>query len=215
MQKQQNYEIIELDWDTNFFGIKSAKINLNNVINEKHIEEINNEVRKKEYKFITINNKNNDDKNNFILQKLDNIFLADVNIQFLKKIEDKKIIEEENIKIQNNLKYEKQLLEIAKENFIYSRFYNDRNLKNSKDIYLEWTRNAFEKTNKYFCVYEQEKKILGYLLFSIEDNHLIIELIAINAKEQSKRNRDKINPKNRIVCNKKRYKRNTGRNANK
>lgn len=204
MQKQQNYEIIELDWDTNFFGIKSAKINLNNVINEKDIEEINNEVRKKEYKFITINNKNNDDKNNFILQKLDNIFLADVNIQFLKKIEDKKIIEkDENIKIQNNLKHEKQLLEMAKENFVYSRFYNDKNLKNSKSIYLEWTKNAFENTNKYFCIYKQEKNILGYLLFSIEGNHLVIELIAINAKEQSKRNRDEINRKNRIICNKK------------
>lgn len=194
MQRQQSYEIVGLDWDTDFFGIKSAKINLNEVVKEKEIEEIKKIVKDKRYEFITISNNNNDDKNNFILQKLDNIFLADVNIQFLKKIDDKKICQEdEKIKIQNNLKYEQQLLKIAQDNFIYSRFYNDTNLKNGKDIYLEWTKNAFERNDRYFCIYEQEKSILGYLLFSIENNHLVIELIAINSKEQSKRNRNKIN----------------------
>lgn len=204
MQRQQNYEIVNLDWDTNFFGVKSAKLNLNHTINEIEIEEIKDKIQTEGYEFITVNNQNNDDKNNFILQKLDNIFLADVNIQFLKKIDNKKICQEDKkIKIQNNLKYEQQLLGIAKENFIYSRFYNDKNLKNNKNVYVEWTKNAFEKSNKYFCTYETNKEILGYLLFSIENDNLIIELIAIRNNVQSKRNRNKINRENRIICAKK------------
>lgn len=204
MQRQQNYEIVNLDWDTNFFGVKSAKLNLNHTINEIEIEEIKDKIQTEGYKFITVNNQNNDDKNNFILQKLDNIFLADVNIQFFKKIDNKKICQEDKkIKIQNNLKYEQQLLGIAKENFIYSRFYNDKNLKNNKNVYVEWTKNAFEKSNKYFCTYETNKEIWGYLLFSIENDNLIIELIAIRNNVQSKRNRNKINRENRIICDKK------------
>lgn len=201
MQRQQNYDIITLDWDTEFFGVKSAKINLNSEINGKEIEDINNEIQEKKYEFITINNKNNNIENNFILQQLDNIFLADVNVQFSKKIKEdtNKHQKNDKIKIENKLNYEEQLLEIAKENFIYSRFYNDKNLRKDKNVYVEWTRNAFGKNDKYFCIYEQENNILGYSLFSIEDNNLVIELIVINGKEQAKRNRNVTDKKHRIV----------------
>lgn len=210
MQRRRNYEIIELNWDTDFFGVKSAKLNLNNEINEKEIEDIKNEIQEKEYEFITINNKNNNDKNNFMLQKLNNIFLADINVQFLKRINDTKEFQRnDKIKIENEFNYEKQLLEIAKENFIYSRFYNDKNLRKDKNVYVEWTRNAFGKNDKYFCIYEQENNILGYSLFSIEDNNIIIELIVINGKQQAKRNRNIANKKYRGICYKKQDKRNT------
>lgn len=189
----QKYDIIELDWDTKFFGIKSAKVNLNNKIDEKDIKDIKNEIRKEKYRFVTINNKNNCDENNFLIKELENVFLADVNIQFIKKIKDRNLKSNDFIKIQNNFKFENQIIDISRKSFIYSRFYNDKNLKDGNKVYTEWAKNAFDKEDKYFCVYKKENNIIGYVLFSVESNFLTIELIAINDKEQSKRSWNSVN----------------------
>lgn len=183
MQKNDRYSIKNLEWDTEFFGIKSAKVTLNETINKKDIEEILEKIKYNSYEFVTINNLNNDDYNNYILKNFVGIFLADVNIQFEKKVE-KKEEKDNNASIQKKLKYNQEIIEISRKSFIYSRFMNDLNLKKSSEVYVEWAKNSFNKNNKYFCIYKMESKVIGYLLFSIEDRVLTIELIAVNNEKK-------------------------------
>ena len=182
----KKYEIKELEWDTEFFGVKSAKVVLKEEINKNDIDEIVSIANKENYKFITINNLNNNNTNNFYLQYIKNMFLTDVNIQLVKKVEEPHEEADKHIIIKNNMEYNKEILEISKESFVYSRFYNDKKLKNSEDIYLKWAENAFNKTDKYYCVYKNAEEIAGYTLFSVEDEILIIELIAVNKNIQEK-----------------------------
>lgn len=182
----EKYEIKELKWDSDFFGVKSAKIVLKKEVDENDINEIIDKVKKESYEFITINNLNNNDTNNYYLQKIKNIFLADVNIQLVKNIKEVDYDLDSHIVIKNNMEYNSELLKISKESFIYSRFYNDKRLKNSENIYVNWTENAFNQKDKFFCVYKNKDIIAGYTLFSTENENLIIELIAVNKEVQTK-----------------------------
>ena len=183
MLNQMKYDVVDLSWDTNFFEVKSAKINLNNQISESELEEIKNKIQG--YEFITINNMNNNSFNNILIGKLTNAFLTDINIQFEKNDFFKKYKKDKNIFISNNFEVNEKIQSISKKSFIYSRFYNDNMLKKSDEIYSEWTKNSFNKKDKFFCVYK-EHEILGYSIFSIKDECLTIELIAIDNNDKSK-----------------------------
>lgn len=171
------YFINDLEWDTKYFEIPSVRVNLNNELNEKDIDEIL--LQTKKYKFITIYNYNNNDYNNYLLKKFNNIFLADVNVHFEKKCNSVDGLNKK-VKICNNLAENKSILEIAQKSFLYSRFINDKNLnsKKSSNIYYYWVKNSFEKEEKYFCIYES----IGFLLFSVNniEKNATIELIAVN-----------------------------------
>lgn len=122
-----------------------------------------------------------------MMKSFDKVFLVDVNIQFIKKINLKEKNEfNDKINIKNNMEYDEDILNIAKESFIYSRFINDNNLKNGDKIYYEWTKNSFDRDDKYFCIYKTNKKCNGYILFSMENNEITIELIAVDKNLKGK-----------------------------
>lgn len=170
-------EFYELEWDTNYFNIPSYRINLYTEL--RNINEILDKTQK--YKFITIYNYNNNDINNYVLRMLSNCFLADVNVCFEKKINNKenKIVDKK-IKIVNNYEGNDKILNIAKNSFKYSRFLNDKNLEQEKslNIYWNWVKNSLNNKNKYFCLYQDK----GFLLFNIKGSIATIELIAVDNK---------------------------------
>lgn len=179
------YEIKDLAWDTNYFGMKSGKVNLYQEINKKDLKAIKKEIKK--YKFTTISNFNNNNINNILLGKL-NGFIADVNVQFTKQVQQVNL-ENNNIYIKEKYKGNKNLLTIAKKAYKYSRFLNDKNLdrKKSKLLYYNWLKNSFNKDGKFITYYKDEKDYLGYCLFHIEENNTcVIELIAVD-KNNTKR----------------------------
>jgi len=179
MLENKKYSIRFLDWDTEMFEKKSVKITLNEEILIEDLNNIKEYINNNDYEFITFENKNNLEKNNIILSNLNNIFLADVNIQFAKRIRaiEKKDRNDE-VKIKNSFNYNEDIVNISKNAFKNSRFIFDDNLNDNKyNVYSEWVKNAFKNEDKYFCYYE-EKKILGYVLFSIHSNSITIELIA-------------------------------------
>lgn len=187
MQKNNKYEIKKLEWDTDFFGVNSAKVILNNDINKKDIDEIIKYLKDNNYVFITIQNRNNNDNNNYILKDLNNIFIADVNIQFTKKIDvNIKNDVDNKISIQNNVPYIEDIEKIASTSFIYSRFTNDKNLRNGDKVYCKWVSNSFQNQDKYFALYKENNNITGFLLFSLENESLVIELIAVDSKLKHK-----------------------------
>lgn len=178
-----NYEISHLEWDTKEFNVKSCKVILNEKISKENIEEIKEYVKENEYQFITIQNVNNNEENNFLLSELSNITLVDVNMQLMKKI--MKAIEIPEVEIRTNLEENKEILKIATESFTYSRFFIDNKLpENRKDVYVNWAKNAMKKNNKYFAIYKSKEQIKGFILFSYDSNCITIELVAIDKNSQ-------------------------------
>lgn len=173
------YDLVSLNWDTEYFGVKSGKIVLKDTINENNLKNIRKQI--KQFEFITITNLNNNNENNKLISKLD-AFLTDVNVQFKKEINiDSKLDIDKHVKIENNCKENEQMLDIAKNAYKYSRFINDNKLDKTKSklLYYNWLKNSFNKKDKYIAYYLENKKYLGYCLFHLEDdNTCVIELIA-------------------------------------
>ena len=77
----------ELQWDTEYFGVSSAKAILYKPLDL--IEWENLKKRFKDYEFISIENRNSEPINSQFIGKDTQAYLADVNIQFKKKLEDR------------------------------------------------------------------------------------------------------------------------------
>jgi len=183
----KNYECKHLQWDTDYFGVTSARVNLNGFVNDKGQEEII--EFSKDYDFVTISNLNNIKENNHWIGNRTNAFLADINIQFLKVLVDTPDYRDEKTYVVNNLSRNEQIVDIASKSFNYSRFFNDPKLpiEQAKNIYLHWTECAFEQQNKYFVISEREGNVAGYILFSFNEESSVIELIAVDEKYQGQR----------------------------
>ena len=183
---KEKYDIRYLDWDTNFFNKKSAKLILKKEITDNDLTDIVKRIEQEDYAFITIENENNIEKNNILISKLKNTFLADINIQFQKK-PDKKKEKCKCVYIENNYKNNQEIIDIAKQAFTYSRFTIDSNLKNGNLVHVQWAMNSFNKKEKYFITYNEKSRIIGFILFSIseEDNSIFLELIAVNQNNKN------------------------------
>ncbi len=184
---KSNYEFKSLQWDTDYFGVSSARVNINGVVDAQGQDEIIKFC--KDYDFVTISNLDNIKENNHWIGNRTNAFLADMNIQFIKVLEDKHGYQDEKTYVVNSLSRNKQIVEIARKSFNYSRFFNDPKLpiEQAKNIYLHWTECAFGQTNKYFAISERERNVAGYILFSFNGDSSVIELIAVDEKYQGQR----------------------------
>jgi len=176
-----NFKCIPLDWDTNYFGVNSARVNLKGEIDDSAKNIILDFCR--EYEFITISNEGNYNENNNWIGTKTNAFLADINIKFTKTPNLHVVDAEKQTSVSNLYSKNEEILDIAKNAFQFSRFLNDYNLPFMKasNIYLHWTECAFDKPDKYFVVSEIDGKVAGYLLFSIHEKKLtsIMELMAV------------------------------------
>ena len=185
----QKYKIEKLIWDTKFFNINSAKVILKKEIEKTDLNKIQNYIKENNIDFVTIQNNNNNEINNNVLGTWKNLYLADINVQFIKKIEEMhKNYINENIKISNDLPEDNNILNISKSSFVYSRFLIDEKLKNGNQVYEEWAKNAFNRKDKFFCYYNTDKKTEGFVIFSIDDikRCIFIELMAIEEKYRNK-----------------------------
>lgn len=184
---QMKPQLCKLLWEEETFGIKAAKVNLDSELTKEQWDELNKEF--KDYEMIVINNYGNNSKNNLLIGELDNCFLADINVQFEKTLSYIEGDINTNIKIVNNKKFDNSIIKIAEKSFIYSRFTNDPNLdrEKAKLIYVDWTRNSFNRENKYFVTYEEGNRSIGFIVFSISESVATIELVAVDKEYQNKR----------------------------
>lgn len=81
-----SFSCIPLKWDTDYFGISCARVNLTGPATEAEQEEILSFCRS--FDFVTLANLNNFSENNFWIGRRTNAFLADVNIQFFKSVDE-------------------------------------------------------------------------------------------------------------------------------
>lgn len=180
-----DYRLDVLKWDSLYFNVKSSKLTLLDDLSKTTFLEVVNKC--KDFEFVTISNLGNSSNNNNLIGLYTTARLMDVNIQFEKKIEvSKNEFYDTFLKVENFVKLNEQILDIAKTAFKISRFTNDRRLSTSKAqlLYWEWTKNSFEKENKYFITYEVDNTIYGYLIFNIGKDNVTIELIGVSEKFQ-------------------------------
>jgi ribosomal protein S18 acetylase RimI-like enzyme len=176
------FELVELDWDTEYFGVRSAKVILNDAVSENEREIIKRFMRG--FDFITITNTGNHAENNFWIATETSAFQADVNIQFVKQLLRMPLKEKFPTKVCEAYPRDERILATAGKAFRYSRFLNDPWLpvKKAKNLYAQWVENAFGKPGRHFVISEQKTEILGFLLFSMDMDSLTarIELVAID-----------------------------------
>lgn len=183
----KNYEFETLNWDTDYFSLSSAKVNLSGIIDKKSQEEIIKFC--KGYDFVTISNLHNITENNHWIGNKTNAFLADMNIQFIKTLKEKPDYQDEKTYVSNCVPRNQQVVDIAGKSFNHSRFFNDPKLpqEQAHNIYVHWTECAFGLKNKYFVISKREGNVAGYILFSIKEDFSVIELIAVDVKYQGQR----------------------------
>jgi ribosomal protein S18 acetylase RimI-like enzyme len=199
------YQCYGLNWDTEYFGIKSAKIILKKPIDQDRQEELLRYCNN--FDFNTIVNKGNNPRNNLWIAAKTNAILTDVNVQFVKKVECVRCLDQSS-NILCNLPENKSILDIAEKEFVCSRFFNDSFLEKSKakNIYSYWTKCAFNKSEKYFVINTRNNEVAGYLLFSLDSKIKVafIELIAVREKfKEQKVGKSMIRKLENYLCNKK------------
>ncbi|MGM0877162.1 MAG: GNAT family N-acetyltransferase [Bacillota bacterium] len=174
-----------LDWDTEFFGVKCAKAVLNKPLTSSDWIELN--ARFKDFQFISIENRNSEPINAQFIGRYTSAFMADVNVQFSKKLEETENGIPNNITFHQALKRNEQIIAIAK--FEYSKFTEDLELakRGGTELYHQWLSNSFERPDKHYALYKDEKgNIIGFLLYSFSDQGCVIELIAVSESANNK-----------------------------
>ena len=154
----------ELQWDTEFFGVSCAKAILHKPVTRIEWKGLLEKFRN--YQFISIQNLNSEPANAFLIGKDTTAFLADVNIQFIKKI-DAPAIMPERIRIYQAMERDERIVNMA--DFPFSKFTEDPELakRGGGEVYRQWLINSFEKQNKFYAMAEGTNEgIDGYLLHS-------------------------------------------------
>ncbi|WP_338449641.1 GNAT family N-acetyltransferase [Niallia oryzisoli] len=172
----------DLTWDTDFFGVTSAKVILHRPLTLNEWDKL--KTRFNDYQFISIMNENSEPINAQLVGKDTSAFLADVNIQFEKKLVGLGEKPENNVTIHKALERNEEIIDI--EDFQFSKFTEDPDLakRGGGEVYRQWLINAFDKPDKFFALSKNvNEDISGFLLYSYQDNACVIELIAVSQKE--------------------------------
>ena len=172
-----------LEWDTNFFGFKIAKLTIDN------IEELNNSI-----KYLFDNNYNLIYGYSDVL--IDNVVLLH---QYNGKLVDKKVTLAfdviDHIKFENNKEIEDVsrindcLIKLSIESGYYSRFKLDSNFQSSKfeEMYTKWIENSVSrKIADHVLVFNKNKGVLT-LKHSKNNYESMIGLLAVDEKSRGEK----------------------------
>ncbi|WKU22748.1 GNAT family N-acetyltransferase [Priestia megaterium] len=173
----------ELKWDTDFFGVTSARATLHKSLTLNQWDEL--KIKFKDFQFITIVNQNSEPINAWIIGKDTSSFLSDVNIQFVKKLLGPYEFPK-NVTIHNSLKKNDQIIKMA--NFQFSKFIEDPELakRGGNQVYRQWVINSFNRPDKFYVLSRNENdEINGFLLYSYSDKTCVIELIAVSQDQKN------------------------------
>lgn len=186
---QRPYTVKKLKWDSEYFGVLSCRVDLNEELEQKNFMTMMQEV--KDYHFVSLNNHGNQAYNNYLIGKNTNAFLVDTNIQFIKRIKDKQETIDSlklNFFVNNRQQRNEDILTISKEAFTISKFTNDPFLKERKGelVYYYWAKNAFKREDRYFLKAQFNEKTYGFILFRMEEESAVIELIAVDKQQMGK-----------------------------
>lgn len=176
MTEGNDYILRSLQWDTDFFGVKCARVYIKKELNDEQYEALQKDIR--DYVFVVLDNEVGSYKNNQLLCQLNNCYLVDIPITYCFNTSSR-VENVDGVSIKSNMAYSAHLLQIARNAFKLGRFYKDMNITKEKasELYVSWLKNAFNRDDKYFVVEDSSN---GFILFSetYDKRGLDIELIA-------------------------------------
>jgi len=180
-------QVKKLDWDTEYFGVNCARMDLLFQAGELELQEQLCALHGMD--FICISNHNCNIENNRLITSLTKAYTVDINIQFGKKIfpDLNEAIKPKSGTIAEDVyPFNSAVYDIAENDFCHSRFMTDKRLcaLGGQRIYTEWVKNSFSKKGKFFLVERVDDATCGFALFSISGDILVIELIGVSNKYQ-------------------------------
>jgi ribosomal protein S18 acetylase RimI-like enzyme len=182
MAERLPYSLKKLDWDTEFFGIPCAKAVLTAPLADDDWSALL--QRASPYTFVSIENRNSEPSNARRIGMESRAFLADINVQFEKKLKSEKVSESEpipTVQIYEAMERDDRILDMS--GFEHSKFITDPELRRrgGDRVYREWLGNAFGKPDKFFAVArDRNGETAGYILYSYSDKTCTIELISVS-----------------------------------
>jgi dTDP-4-amino-4,6-dideoxy-D-galactose acyltransferase len=176
----------QLPWDTNFFGIKTAIINLDESCN---IDEVNQTIHLlKENKFRLAywkTNPNNADIQDIAIRN--NGVLVDQKVTYGMCIKNDTKIDEHILSYKG--KVTDTVYTIALQTGEYSRFKKDKNIgaEHFTSLYKTWIENSVARINaSEVFVYQTKNKIAGLITLATIQNDGSIGLIGVNQQHRQR-----------------------------
>lgn len=172
--------IESLKWDSEFFGFKVGKLNYTD---ESSLGELEVSGNKLIYLF--------SDK---IIPQLASC-LVDKKATYIQELSSENLMNIESIQINEfdpKINSYSDLLELAFESGIYSRFYTDKNFINNefRRLYKRWIDNSLEGLSNYkiFVAEDDCRKLLGFITIGSKNEHLAdIGLLAVSSASRGKK----------------------------
>lgn len=172
-------EIIQLKWDTDFFGYKVGKL----LLNDNNLDE--NLLINNDFKLIYLFS--NEPLSEALVKK-HNLFLSDEKIDLITNVSnltDNKF-ENENLVELNIL--DDNLLDLTFQSGHFSRFKIDSNFKNNEfeTLYTAWIEQSISHENADKVIgFSINNKVVGFITFVLKNNMFDIGLIAVNEQHRS------------------------------
>jgi len=175
---QNDFEILQ--WDSDFFNFKVAKINNGVLLNDAFFEKLHHENVQLAY--YSSKNKLTETSNEYYT-----FGLVDEKVTFLKEIEQSPLIR--NTESYSEKYPDKQLINLAIESGIYSRFNVDPKIgkKKFEELYTQWIiKSVSKEIADDVLVYKTGGKIAGFVTIGQKNGRADIGIIAVDKDYRGK-----------------------------
>ena len=172
-------EIIQLKWDTDFFGYKVGKL----LLNDNNLDE--NLLINNDFKLIYLFCKEPLSED---LVKKHNLFLSDEKIDLITNVSNLTYNQFENENLVELTILDDNLLDLTFQSGHFSRFKIDSNFKNNEfeTLYTAWIEQSISHKNADKVIgFSINNKVVGFITFVLKNNMFDIGLIAVNEQHRS------------------------------
>lgn len=172
-------EIIQLKWDTDFFGYKVGKL----LLNDNNLDE--NLLINNDFKLIYLFS--NEPLSEALVKK-HNLFLSDEKIDLITNVSNLTDNKFENENLVELTILDDNLLDLTFQSGHFSRFKIDSNFKNNEfeTLYTAWIEQSISHKNADKVIgFSINNKVVGFITFVLKNNMFDIGLIAVNEQHRS------------------------------
>lgn len=176
----RKFEVVDLKWDTSFFGVPAAKVLLLDTLSNENWETLNRSID--EFSFITFISDYG--KNISGIHNNTTAYLVDIAMRLKKDVSSNSGLSNQSseVSISNYFKGSDEIISLSKKSFEKSRFYSDHNIGFDKAslLYESWIRSSLNMKDKYFITHNPSS---SFLLFSVDEKSTSIEIELLSIEE--------------------------------
>lgn len=167
-----------LAWDTEFFGLRCHRIDLDGPASR--LELMRALHMAKDAEFICIANRDCDIQNARLIAELTSACTADINVHFKKTVPG--IAPYPQSPARDSYPACPDIVDLANQVFRDSRFVRDSRFAERRGgrMFGEWVKNAFGIPGKFFITATEDRRLAGFVLFSVQGEVLTVELIGVD-----------------------------------